>query len=108
MFRGTSKCQAYIWCQELGSGEINSYRTDRAMPPKVRRACIPIKKADRPMGEWNVFLITLRDDHMSVVLNGELVIDAAQLPNLPESGPIGLQHHGDPVDFRRIWIKEID
>jgi hypothetical protein len=28
MFRGTSKCQANIWSQDLGSGEINGYRTD--------------------------------------------------------------------------------
>lgn len=108
LFRGTSKCQANIWCQELGSGEINGYRTDQTMPPKIRRACIPIKKADRPLGEWNVFLITLDDDRMTVALNGERVIDAARLPNLSESGPIGLQHHGDPVQFRRIWVKELE
>jgi hypothetical protein len=108
LFRGTSKCQAYIWCQELGSGEINGYRTDRRMPPEVRRACIPIKKADRPLGEWNAFLITLDGDRMTVELNGERVIEAARLPNLPASGPIGLQHHGDPVQFRRLWVKELN
>jgi hypothetical protein len=108
VFRGTSKCQANIWCQDLGSGEINGYRTDRKMPPDVRRACIPIKKADRPMGDWNAFLITLDNDRMTIELNGERVIDAARLPDLPRSGPIGLQHHGDPVQFRRIWVKMID
>jgi hypothetical protein len=108
LFRGTSKCQANIWCQELGSGEINGYRTDRRMPPEVRRACIPIKKADRPLGEWNVFLIMLDGDRMTVELNGERVIEAARLPNLPASGPIGLQHHGDPVQFRRLWVKELN
>jgi hypothetical protein len=107
LFRGTSKCQANIWCQELGSGEINGYRTDRKMPPDVRRACMPLKKADRPLGEWNAFLITLEDDRMTVELNGERVVDAARLPDLPETGPIGLQHHGDPVQFRRIWVKEL-
>jgi hypothetical protein len=107
LFRGTLKCQANIWCQDLGSGEINGYRTDRTMPPEVRRACIPIKKADRPLGEWNVFLITLRGDRMTVELNGERVIDSAPLPNVPHTGPIGLQHHGDPVQFRRLWVKEL-
>jgi hypothetical protein len=107
LFRGTSKCQANIWSQELGSGEINGYRTDRKMPPEVRRACIPIRNADRPLGEWNAFLITMKGDRMTVDLNGQRVIEAAQLPAVPKSGPIGLQHHGDTVQFRRIWLKEI-
>jgi hypothetical protein len=108
MFRGTSKCQANIWSQELGSGEINGYRTDRKMPQKVRRACIPIKNADRPLGEWNAFLVTVKSDRMTVDLNGERVIDGAELPDLPKSGPIGLQHHGDPVQFRQLWVKSLD
>ena len=108
LLRGTSKCQANIWSQELGSGEINGYRTDRKMPPDVRRACIPIKKADRPLGEWNVFLITMQGDRMTVDLNGEQVINAARLPDVPKTGPIGLQHHGDTVQFRRVWVKSLD
>jgi hypothetical protein len=108
MFRGTSKCQANIWSQELGSGEINGYRTDHKMPQKVRRACIPIKNADRPLGEWNAFLVTIKGSHMTVDLNGERVIDVAELPGLPKSGPIGLQHHGDPVQFRQPWVKSLD
>jgi hypothetical protein len=108
LMRGSLKCQANIWSQELGSGEINGYRTDPRMSQEVRRACIPIRKADRPLGQWNAFLITLEGEHMTVVLNGERVIDAARLPDLASSGPIGLQHHGDPVQFRKLWIRSID
>lgn len=107
-FRGSTKCQANIWSQELGSGEINGYRTDKRMPPEVRRACIPIKNADRPFGEWNAFLITLEGDGIAMMLNGEQVIDVPHLPDLPERGPIALQHHGDRVQFRKIWIRELD
>jgi hypothetical protein len=107
LFRGTSKCQANIWSQELGSGEVNGYRTDKKIPQTVRRACIPIKNADRPLGDWNAFLITLKGDRMTTVLNGERVIDV-ELPDVPKSGPIGLQHHGDPVQFRQIWVKTLD
>jgi hypothetical protein len=106
-FRGSLKCQANIWSQVLGSGEINGYRTDRTMPPGVRRSCIPIKNADHPFGQWNAFLVTLVGNTMSVQLNGEVVIPSAMLPDLPANGPIALQHHGDPVEFGQIWIKEI-
>ena len=107
LMRGVLKCQANIWSQELGSGEINGYRTDRSLPQEIRRACIPIRKADRPLGEWNAFEITLQGDAMTVILNGEKVIDAARLPDVPTKGPIGLQHHGDPVQFRNLFIKPL-
>ena len=77
------------------------------MAPQVRRACIPLKKADLPLGQWNVFHVSLIGNEMSVELNGERVIDSASLTNLRKRGPIGLQHHGDPVEFRRLWIKPI-
>lgn len=107
LMRGILNCQANIWSQELGSGEINGYRTNRKLPQEVRRACIPIRKADRPLGEWNVFEITLKGECMTVVLNGQKVIDNARLPDLPVTGPIGLQHHGDPVQFRKLFVREL-
>lgn len=105
--RGSSKAQINIWSQVLGSGEINGYRTDRTMPPEVRRACIPIRNADLPLGQWNRFVITMRGDRVTVVLNGVPVITEARLPGVPAKGPIGLQHHGDPVQFRNLFIKEL-
>ena len=73
----------------------------------LRTACPPKVNADAPPGEWNRFIITLRGDRIAVVLNGRLIIDDAQLPGLPETGPIALQYHGDAIRFGNLFIKEL-
>jgi len=106
--RGSSKSQINIWCWPVGSGEIWGYRTDRNMPPEVRKAATPILNADNPPGRWNRFEITTVGDRVTVKLNGKTVIREARLPDMPPRGPIALQHHGDPVQFANIYIKERD
>lgn len=106
--RGTSKCQINIWNWPVGSGEIWGYRTDKSMSKAVRKGATPMLNADDLVGQWNRFKITLKDDKITVMVNGKMVINQAQLPDLPERGPIALQHHGDPVQFANIFIKELD
>lgn len=105
--RGSSNCQFNIWNWPVGSGEMYGYRTDESMPPSVRRGVTPILNADNRIGEWNRFEITVIDDWVTCVLNGKTVIDEVQLPGMPDKGPIGLQHHGDPIQFANIYIKEL-
>jgi len=118
--RKDGKAQINIWMWPIGSGEVYGYRTDRNMPAEVRAAVTPKKRMDNPRGEWNTFEITLKADRLSVKLNGEEVITDAQLPGLPEAGPLALQHHGgydaksrrwtgppSLVQFRNIYIKEL-
>lgn len=68
----------------------------------------PKLKADRPLGQWNRFVITMRGDRLTVKLNGQTVLENAQLPGVPQRGPIALQHHGDSLQFANIYIKELD
>jgi hypothetical protein len=105
--RGGSKSQVNIWNWPTGSGEIWGYRTDENMPPEVRKAATPTIKADNPIGQWNRFEITVINDTVDVVLNGKTVIQQARLPGMPKRGPIALQHHGDPIQFANIYIKEL-
>ena len=116
--RGTSKAQVNIWCWPVGSGEVYGYRTDESMPASVRAGVTPKRLADRDIGQWNTFEITLSGNRLGVVLNGERVLDGAELPGLPARGRIALQHHGDKKDgrwssppalvqFRNIAIKEL-
>jgi hypothetical protein len=107
MLRGSEDAQANISCYPSGSGEIVAFRKNKALPAEVRAACVPTKKADKRPGEWNRFHITLKGDSLTVVLNGETVIENAQLQGIPSRGPIGLQHHGTPIEFASIFVKEL-
>ena len=115
--RGRS--QVNIWTWPIGSGEVYGYRMDKSQPAAVRAGVTPKKKADKPVGEWNSFVITLKGDRLTVALNGVTVIENAELPGLVARGPVGLQHHGSMKDgkwtsppalvqFRNISIKELN
>jgi hypothetical protein len=97
--------QVQIWDDKVGSGGLyNNVKNERN--PKVN--------ADRPPGNWNHFHIIMKGDKVTVILNEVKVVDAVPLENywekgkpLPATGPIELQHHGDPLWFRNIYIKEL-
>jgi hypothetical protein len=102
--------QVQIWENPVGSGGLYNNRNNPSKPLKV---------ADKPVGEWNRFRIVMKGDKVSVWLNGELVVDNVIMENywernqtvpgpIPPSGPIELQHHGNPIEFRNIYIKELD
>ena len=105
--RGYPKCQVNIWDNPIGSGGVYGYRVDRDLGDEAQKAATPARKADKKVGEWNAFVITIKGDRVSVELNGEKVIDNLQLPGCPAEGPIGLQNHNTPVEFRNIYIKEL-
>jgi hypothetical protein len=116
--RGSSKAQVNIWCWPTGSGEVYGYRMDEKMPTEVRAGVTPKANADKDVGQWNAFEITMKGDRLTVVLNGIKVLDGAQLPGVPAKGGVALQHHGEKkggvwagppslVQFRNIFIKEL-
>ena len=101
--RGTPSAQVNIWCWPIGSGEVYGYRMNKDMPAEVRAGVTPKKNADKPVGEWNTFDITMKGDRLTVRLNDETVIDHAQLPGVPESGKLALQHHGGYDEAKKEW-----
>ena len=116
--RGAKKAQLNIWCWPIGSGEVHGYMVDKSQPPEVRAGVVPKVNADKPVGEWNTFEITMKGDRLTLQLNGKRVLENAQLPGVPAKGPVGLQHHGGFADgkykaasslmqFRNIMIKEL-
>jgi hypothetical protein len=117
--RGDGKYQINIWCWPIGSGEMYGIRTDPNTPPELRKAVTPVTQADKPVGEWNRFEITVQGQTVKVVLNGVTVIPGATIPSMPQRGRIALQHHGGQNDqgewtgppsllqFKNIAIKEL-
>ncbi len=78
----------------------------------------PLLNADRPIGEWNTFHITVIGTKVTVNLNGKKVVDEAPLLNYwekekgkplptPARGPIELQEHGNTLWFKSIYVKEL-
>ncbi len=105
--RGSEESQVNLWNWSVGSGEVWGYRGNKELSAEVRAALVPKAKADRPIGEWNRAMITIKGDRLTVNINNQVVIDNAQLPGVPAKGAIGLQHHGQPLDFANLWIKEL-
>jgi hypothetical protein len=97
--------QVQIWDNPVGSGGLYNNQKNPSKPTKV---------ADKPVGQWNTFHIIIKGDKVTVDLNGERVVDDVTMENyfdrtkpLPATGAIELQHHGNPLEFRNIYLKEL-
>lgn len=97
--------QVQIWAKPDGSGGLYN---NKKHPSK------PLIVADRPVGEWNTFRIIMAGEHVTVYLNGVLVVDDVPLENYWEPdkpiyprGAIELQNHGGPLWFRNIYLREL-
>jgi Domain of Unknown Function (DUF1080) len=72
---------------------------------------------NRPSGEWNSMKIRAEGPRITVELNGTIIVEGdvsehpEALPKHPgirrRTGFLGLQSHSEPVQFRKIAIKEI-
>ncbi|GIK18225.1 MAG: DUF1080 domain-containing protein [Leptolyngbya sp. PLA2] len=98
--------QVQIWDNPIGSGGLYNNQ---------REPSGPITVADRPPGEWNEFRIIVLGDRVTVFLNGVLVVNDTTLENywdrtkpVPASGPVELQAHDTPLQFRNVWVRELD
>ncbi|MCL2727156.1 MAG: DUF1080 domain-containing protein, partial [Bacteroidales bacterium] len=90
---------------QVGSGGLYNNR---------RHPKDPLLVADNPINEWNSFYIKMLGEKVTIYLNGQLVTDNVTLENywdrsLPifERGAIELQAHTDRVEFRNIYVREI-
>lgn len=65
----------------------------------------------KPAGEWNNYNITLMNSLLTVILNGEKIIDIdlskTPMKDRPLKGYISFQDEGKPIWYRNVRIKEL-
>ena len=71
----------------------------------------PTKNAAKPAGQWNRMKVTCKGNRVTVILNGEVVNEAAlnsrTIKDRPATGYIGFQDCGLPVSLRNIHVQEL-
>lgn len=71
------------------------------------------KNMSKKPGEWNQMTVSMKGDHLTVVLNGELVQDINLAEKKPKdkelvaSGKICIQDHGQPFTVRNLRVKKL-
>ena len=98
--------QVQIWDRpDIGSGGLYNNKKNPSKPLVV---------ADKPVGQWNQFRITMKGDRVTVYLNDVLVVDNVVMENYWErdkpiypTGQIELQNHGSILRFKNIYLREI-
>jgi hypothetical protein len=63
-------------------------------------------RAARKPGEWNRFVVTLRGDTATVVLNEQTVVERAQIGG--GRGPVGLLGGGAALEFANVYLRELE
>ncbi len=108
--RGTPQVQ--IW--DTSRIEVGAQVGSGGLYNNQKNPSKPLLVADNPINDWNTFYIKMIGDSVTVMLNGQLVVDNVILENywdrtLPifASGPIELQAHGTDLAFRDVYVKEI-
>lgn len=108
--RGTPQVQMWDIARtnvgaQVGSGGLYNNSRNPRNPSKV---------ADNKLGEWNTFYIKMVGERVTVILNGEKVVDNVILENYWDRKQpifpieqIELQAHGTRVGYRNLYINEL-
>jgi hypothetical protein len=65
-----------------------------------------LKKARKPVGEWNQQEVTCKNGEIICAINGLEIARGTGAD--PDSGSFGFQSEGKPIQFRKMMIKTLD
>jgi Domain of Unknown Function (DUF1080) len=88
--------------------EVNIY-DKRPDPSYGTGAIVDAAKVDpmpKAAGKWNVYEITAKGPHLTVVLNGQKTAEVDDSTHL-NAGPFALQYGSGVVKFRKVQIKPL-
>ena len=101
--------QVQIWDPRMWNGLGSACLWNNPTEPFAALEC-----ADHPIGSWNRCRMRIVGERVWIWLNGVKTVDGVRLENSrnPEHGiPLidnfELQCHGDPVEFRNIFLREL-
>jgi hypothetical protein len=62
---------------------------------------------ERPPGQWNRVVITVKGDRVTVVMNDKKVVGDEPRSGMPPSGAVGLIGADHPLEFSNVFIREL-
>lgn len=108
--RGTPQVQIWDTARvdvgaQVGSGGLYNNKDHQSEP---------LLLADNAIGDWNTFHIIMKEERVTVYLNGQLVVDSVVMENYWDPAepifPVGqleLQAHGTRVAYRDIYVRRL-
>lgn len=93
VLRGESGIRVGIGTSASGSGSVSG---------------APVSgRADRPVGQWNRFVLSVDRGMLRIDLNGERVSEQPVPSEMPGQGPVGLVVEGTRVQFANLFLRPL-
>lgn len=96
-----------VQCMDALKGKPLATMIPYGAPPfDPKSDLVALNKAYKPVGEWQTFEITAKEETLEVKLNGILVTTASSIKN--REGHIGIQGEHGLLEFRKLELHPLD